>query len=119
MKINLYQIYFINKMISPVSDNYSERKLLLDILGALSPIEIELIAYLNKENKSILDRTIIIEGVEKAIVQGCISKIKMLGLVDSKLHSIEIGGDLGKSTESIRVSVLVKKFHEICMEFNN
>lgn len=117
LKVELYKNYFKNTMISPVNNNYSERKLLLDIIKELSPLEIEILVFLNQQNVPIINTSISKQGVESSIIQGCISKIKMLGLIDANLNSIVIGGNCGAASEEIKLSTLGKKFHRFCMEF--
>lgn len=43
VKRRYYKEYFKNTMRYPVNGNYDERKLFLDILGALTPLQIELV----------------------------------------------------------------------------
>ncbi|EOU1777017.1 hypothetical protein P6P39_10175 [Clostridium perfringens] len=117
LKVELYKNYFKNTMIYPVNNNYSERKLLLDIIKELSPLEIELLVFLKQQKEAIINTTITKPGVEDSIVQGCIAKIKMLGLVSANLNSIVLGGNCGSASEQIKLSSFGEKFHKFCIEF--
>lgn len=116
-KIVLYKNYFKNTMIYPVNSNYSERKLLLNIAKELSPLEMELIVFLEKQVNSIIDTTITKPGVENSVIQGSIAKIKILGLLDVSLNSIVIGDNNGSTNEKIKLNKLGRKFHDFCMKF--
>ncbi|MEG1482827.1 hypothetical protein [Clostridium sp.] len=120
IKRELYKTYFKNTMINPVNNNYDERKLLLDIINQMTPLQIELIAFLNLQLEPILNINVVREGTEKAIIQGSIGQLKNLGLINSRLNGIVFSTNSEESgaNESITISELGKKFHKFCMEFN-
>ena len=115
LKVELYKTYFKKTMILPINNNYSERKLFLDIIAQLTPLQIELIIFLVQQNTEVIARTITKEGVEQYIILGCISQLKILGLVESELSNITFSTEGNAINESIRISELGVKFHKFCI----
>ena len=116
IKIELYKTYFKNTMIFPVNNNYDERKMFLDIISQLTPLQIELMSFLAKENGEYGAGSISKQGVEQTIILGAISQLKILGLVSTSLNSIVFGTQGGNAiNENIKISDLGIKFHKFCM----
>lgn len=116
VKIEMYKTYFINTMLIPVNGNYSERRLFLDIMSQLTPLQMELIVFLLKQNGEIPAGSITKPGEEQCIILGAISQLKLLGLVSAALNSITFGSQDGNSiNENIKISNLGLRFNQFCL----
>lgn len=115
IKRQMYKRFFINNMITPINkENYEYRKLFLDILKQLTPTQIDILVFLRKQNQPLIDKSIGAPGVSKALIQGSIAFLKILGLVDSRLHGIVFSTE-GSINETITISELGRDFHIFCM----
>jgi len=115
-KREFYKNYFKNTLISPVKNNYDERKIFLDILGDISLLEAEVLKFLNIQTGVIDSLSINKEGVEKAIIQGSLYKLKSWGIITTSLGSISLGGSGGGLHENVEVSEFGKRFINFCLE---
>lgn len=116
VKVEMYKTYFINTMLSPVNGNYSERRLFLDIMSQLTPLQMELMVFLLKQNVEIPAGSITKPGEEQCIILGAISQLKLLGLVSAALNSITFGSQDGNSiNENIKISNLGLRFNQFCL----
>jgi hypothetical protein len=115
IKRRLYKKYFKKTMMFPVNGNFDERKLYLDILGGLTPLQIELLVYFSQQSGTVKGSSIIKPGVDQAVIAGSIAQLKTLGLAESSLDSIVIGGSRGAIHENIALSNFGRKFHDFCL----
>lgn len=102
-------------MIYPVNGNFDERKLFLDILGALIPLQIELIIFLSQQSGTIVGSSINKPGTDQALIEGSIAQLKTYGLVEGTLNSIVIGGNENGINENISLSQFGRKVHAFCL----
>ncbi|MGL4991122.1 MAG: hypothetical protein ACRC57_08205 [Sarcina sp.] len=103
-------------MLFPVNNNYSERKLLLDIIKHLTPLEIELFSFIKENSNPIIDTDITKGNIEQCIILGAFSKLKMLGLINSNINSLSFGQS-NMTSNQITISSLGLKFHKFCLEY--
>jgi len=115
LKRRLYKNYFKKTMIQPVNGNFDERKLLLDILSTLTPLQIEIIAFLAKQASPVQGSSISNPGIEQAVISGSIAQLKNFGLIDGELNSIVFGGAGNSINENIVLSNFGKKFNAFCL----
>lgn len=115
IKINYYKQYYKKTLLYPVNGNYDERKLYLDILSQITPLQIELIIFLAGQAGPIAGATIQKPGTENAIIQGSISQLKNYGVVEGSLNSIVIGGPGSAINENILLTTFGEKFHHFCL----
>lgn len=116
LKRNYYKNFYLKNLYSPVKqNNYDKRMLFLNILGALTPDQIELLIFFANQKSPVIDRTISKPGVEQAVMFGHLSQLKLLGLVDSRLNGIVIGGSGNGINESVQISSLGREFHKFCL----
>lgn len=115
LKRRLYKNYFKKTMIQPVNGNFDERKLLLDILSNLTPLQIEIIAFLAKQTSQVQGSSISKPGVEQAVISGSIAQLKNFGLIDGELNSIVFGGAGNSINENIVLSKFGQKFNGFCL----
>lgn len=116
IKRNLYKNYFKKTMIQPVNGNFDERKLFLDILSAVTPLQIEIINFLATHATSVQSNIIIKPGVEQAVILGSVAQLKNYGLLESTVNSIVIGGSNGSINENIILSKFGIRFNEFCLQ---
>ncbi|WP_337529232.1 hypothetical protein [Zhenhengia sp.] len=115
-KLKYYKQYFKNTLISPVQGNYDERKMFLDILSQISPLQIELIVFLTTQPSAIKQGDITKPGVESALIQGSINQLKNLGLIKGVLNQISFGGTGNSINEDISLTSFGQKFHTFCLQ---
>lgn len=110
-KKTLYKSYFLKTMLTPVTTrNYDQRMTFLSTLERLTDTQIIIFAFLNNQSTPVIDKAITIDGVSDGLVQGSIAQLKLLGLVDAKLHGIVIGTN-SSINEEVQVSRFGKEFH--------
>ncbi len=114
-KRSLYKNYFKKTIKYPVSGNFDERKLYLDILGGLTPLQIELLRYLSQQTKMVKDNSFTKPGVDSAVIKGSVGQLKNLGLIQGYTDSIVISGSKGAIYENIGLSEFGRKFHDFCI----
>lgn len=115
-KRNLYKTYFKKTMIKPVNGNFDERKLFLDILSAVTPLQIEIIVLLATQSSAVTSNTIYKPGVEQAVILGSLAQLKNYGLIESTVNSIVVGGSNGSINENVTLSKFGIKFNDFCLQ---
>ena len=115
-KRKLYKTYFKKTMIQPVNGNFDERKLFLDILSAVTPLQIEIIVFLATQSSAVTSNTISKPGVEQAVILGSLAQLKNYGLIESTVNSIVVGGSNGSINENVTLSKFGIKFNDFCLQ---
>lgn len=115
-KRNFYKLYYLKNLYSPVTrENYDKRMLFLNILGILTPDQIELLIFFVNQTSPVIDKSLSKPGVEQAVLLGHLAQLKMLGLVHSQLNGIVLGGSGSGINESVEISTLGREFHKFCL----
>jgi hypothetical protein len=114
-KRKLYKTYFKKTMIQPVNGNSDERKLFLDILSAVTPLQIEIIVFLATQSSAVTSNTISKPGVEQAVILGSLAQLKNYVLIESTVNSIVVGGSNGSINENVTLSIFGIKFNDFCL----
>lgn len=109
-----YKNFYKKILVFPNYNTYNERKMYLDILERITPLQVEILTLLLKQNKSILDTNISHSHYSQSIILGSIAQLKNNGLITSCVNSIVIGGD-GRISENIMISDFGKSFHNFCI----
>lgn len=115
VKRRYYKEYFKNTMRFPVNGNFDERKLFLDILGALTPLQIELVIFLSQQPAAIQASTISKPEVDQALIAGSLAQLKTFGITEGALNSIVFGGGGNAINENISLSTFGQRFHSFCL----
>lgn len=115
-KRKLYKNYFRKTMIQPVNGNFDERKLFLDILSAVTPLQIEIIVFLATQSSAVTSNTITKPGVEQAVILGSVAQLKNYGLIEAIVNSIVLGGSNGSINENVTLSKFGIKFNIFCLQ---
>ncbi|EHQ89866.1 hypothetical protein [Desulfosporosinus youngiae] len=115
VKRRYYKEYFKNTMRFPVKGNFDERKLFLDIMGALTPLQIELVIFLAQQRAAIQASTISKPGVDQALIAGSLAQLKTYGIMEGALNSIVFGGAGNSINENISLSKFGQRFHSFCL----
>lgn len=108
--------YFKKTMIKPVNGNFDERKLLLDILSAITLLQIEIIAFLANQSSAVTSNAISKPGVEQAVILGSLAQLKNYGLIEATVNSIVVGGTNGLINENVSLSKFGIKFNDFCLQ---
>ena len=116
IKRECYKQYFKNTLKFPVSNNFDERKLILDTLASLTPLQLEIVAFLSGQKDKILSRAINKQGVDPALMHGLVSSLKVYGIIDSQFAYMRLAGPNTKTDEHIWLSDFGKKIHQFCMQ---
>ncbi len=114
-KRNLYKRYFEKILITPTKGNYEERKLFLELLNQVTPLQVELLAFLF-ENPNVIDIEIQKPGIDPVLIRSSLLQLENNGLIVSRLHSISLGGNSSSTPKYINVSELGKRFKQFCLE---
>lgn len=114
-KRKLYKQYFKNILIIPTNGNYEERKLYLEILSKITPLQIELFQFiLNNEN--VIDLQITKPNTDVSLIRSSILQLQNYGLIYSTLHSISLGGPNAGMPMKLNTSDFGKRFNEFCLK---
>jgi hypothetical protein len=116
IKRECYKQYFKNTLKFPVTNNFDERKLILDTLAALTPLQLEIVAFLAGQKDKALSRVINKQGIDPALIHGLVSSLKVYGIIDSQFAYMKLAGPDTKTDEYIWLSDFGKKFHQFCMQ---
>lgn len=114
-KKKYYKKYFKNTLINPVRGNYDERKMFLDILSDLTPLQIELLVFIIQQNKPIPSNGISMRGVDSSLILGSLNQLKTFGLIKMELDSISFTNLGGAMNEKVSISEFGKSFHSFCI----
>lgn len=112
-KRRLYKNYFKNTLVQPVRGNFDERKYLLDVLAYVTPLQLEIIAYLSGQTGYV--RALHKPGVEASLMTGSVTQLEGLGLIESKVLSMSVMDAGILYDRQIRLSPLGRRFHQFCM----
>ncbi len=115
IKRECYKRYFKNTLKFPVTNNFDERKLILDTLAALTPLQLEIIAFLAAQKNKMLSRSINKEGVDPALIHGLVSSLKVYGIIDSQFAYMQLSSANSRTDEHIWLSDFGKNFHQFCI----
>ena len=113
-KRKLYKEYFKNILKTPTNGNYEERKLFLDVLSHITPIQIELFQFILR-NPNVIDVDIKKIGTDRSLIRSSILQLENYGLIISTLNSIAIGGSFSGMPMKLNVSEFGKRFNNFCL----
>lgn len=111
----LYKEYFKNILKTPTNGNYEERKLFLEVLEKITPLQIEIFQFLLIHDNAV-DLTIQRPGTDQSLIQSSILQLENYGLVNATIHSISLGGSNAGMPMSLKVSQFGKRFNEFCLK---
>lgn len=114
-KRKLYKQYFKNILITPTNGNYEERKLFLNILSQITPIQIELFQFI-LQNNNVIDLQITKLNTDISLIRSSILQLENYGLVTATLHSISLGGSNSGMPMMLNASEFGKKFNNFCLQ---
>lgn len=114
-KRKLYKQYFTKTLLYPVNGNFDERKLFLDILGALTPLQVQLILFLSHQSAPIQGSSISVSGVESSVVAGSLAQLRNFGLIQGELNSIVFAPGGNQIHEMFSISKLGQRFNAFCL----
>ncbi len=111
----LYKRYFEKILMTPSNGNYEERKLFLDILKQITPLQVELLAFLF-DHPNVLDTAIQKQGTDSVMIKSAVLQLQNHGLIEAKLESIFISDISSSMPQRLIVSEVGKRFKEFCLE---
>lgn len=115
LKRNLYKEYFKNILKTPTNGNYEERKLFLEVLSRITPLQIELFQFILK-NPNVIDANISKPGIDISLIKSSILQLENYGLVIATLNSITLGGSKSGMPMNLIASEFGKRFNEFCLK---
>ena len=115
LKRNLYKEYFKNILKTPTNGNYEERKLFLEVLSRITPLQIELFQFILK-NPNVIDANISRPGIDISLIKSSILQLENYGLVIATLNSITLGGSQSGMPMNLIASEFGKRFNEFCLK---
>lgn len=113
-KTKLYKEYFKGILKTPTNGNYEERKMFLDVLKLVTPLQIELFQFVMK-NPGVVDMNISKPGTDSSVLRSSILQLENYGLVIGDVYSIAIGGNNGGIPMALTISEFGRRFHEFCL----
>lgn len=111
----LYKEYFKNILKTPTNGNYEERKLFLEVLEKITPLQIEIFQFL-LINDNTVDLAIQKPGTDQSLIQSSILQLENYGLVNATIHSISLGGSNAGMPMRLKVSQFGKRFNDFCLK---
>lgn len=114
VKRNLYKEYFKNILKTPTNGNYEERKLYLDILSRITPLQIELFQFILR-TPDVIDVCISKPGTDVSLIKSSILQLENEGLVIATLNSIALGGSQAGMPMKLTASEFGKRFNNFCL----
>lgn len=113
-KRKLYKEYFKNILRTPTNGNYEERKLFLDVLSKITPLQIEIFHFILL-NPNVIDIQIAKNGVDNSLIRSSILQLENCGLVVATLNSVTIGGNNSGMPMTLKASEFGKRFNQFCL----
>ena len=113
-KRNLYKEYFKNILKTPTNGNYEERKLFLEVLSQITPLQIELFQFILK-TPNVIDVSISKPGVDISLIKSSILQLENYGLVIATLNSIRLVGNQAGMHMNLVVREFGKRFNRFCL----
>ena len=110
-----YRRYFKRTLADPVVGNYEERKLFLDTLGALSVLQLEVLAALARHGGTVRVSAISSTTADLPLVRGGIQRLRTYGLVETELNAVVFSSDKGSLDESVRITPFGRRFNDFCL----
>lgn len=113
-KRNLYKEYFKNILKTPTNGNYEERKLFLEVLSRITPLQIEIFQFILR-TPDVIDTNISKPGTDISLIKSSILQLENDGLVIATLNSITLGGSQAGMPMRLTVSEFGKRFNNFCL----
>lgn len=113
-KRNLYKEYFKNILKTPTNGNYEERKLFLEVLSRITPLQIEIFQFILR-TPDVIDANISKPGTDISLIKSSILQLENDGLVIATLNSITLGGSQAGMPMRLTVSEFGKRFNNFCL----
>ena len=115
-KQEYFKICFKKTLIDPVNkNNYDERRFFLDILGSISPLQIEILRILIRNSAWVKIGHISIQGIDRNVIAAAAIKLVYLGLAVSRRASVQYGDPEELTNQSIRLNSFGYRFCEFCL----
>ena len=114
-KRNLYKEYFKNILKTPTNGNYEERKLFLEVLSRITPLQIEIFQFILR-TPDVIDANISKPGTDISLIKSSILQLENDGLVIATLNSITLGESQAGMPMRLTVSEFGKRFNSFCLE---
>lgn len=113
-KRKLYKEYFKNILKTPTNGNYEERKLFLEVLSRITPLQIELFQFILK-TPNVIDINISKPGTDTSLIRSSILQLENEGLVIATLNSIMLGGKQAGMPMKLEASEFGRRFNDFCL----
>lgn len=116
-KREFFKSYFKNTLRQPVSDNFDERNYFLESLAEMSLLECEILAFINRQENTVVVGNIDKPGTDKFAIVGSIGMLKARGFLTAGQDSFTIGGGEDNSLkEVVSISTFGRSFFSFCLE---
>jgi len=106
--------YFKNVLMNPKSISYEYKRYFLESLDNLSPLQLDVLAFLYKQKQRVKVRDISAEGIDQYFIVGSVAQLKNLGFLNAITKQISLGGD-NLLYEEVQVTKLGKTFCNFCL----
>ena len=113
-----YQRYFENAVLTTVTEaNYEERRLVLDVLGRLTPLQLSVVADLARENRWIDPQKLEVGDTAPDVIKGAVALLRSQGILDEVIRTTKVvdGEGVVNDTE-VQLSGFGYRLHALCVE---
>lgn len=113
-----YRRYFENALLTTITEaNYEERRLVLDVLSRLTPLQLKIVSQIARDNRWIDPKQIEVEGTRPEIVEGAVGLLKSYGVLEELLRSMTVIEGRGLENQSeVHLSGFGYRLHALCIE---
>ena len=112
-----YVRFFEDALLSPVDEaNYDERRLVLDVLAALSPVQLQIVSAIASRNEWVDPKEIKVPGVSRDVVEGAVGLLKSYGVLDERTVTTTVTRERGIVSETVvHLSGFGYRLHYTCL----
>lgn len=107
-KIDLYKNLYKTSILNINQTSWNEEEYFLEVLNRITPLQIILINYLTRSNEFM--GNIHVQGFSRELIDGSLNILTDLGILQSTIASIELGGAVGKQKMGYKLSPLGRQF---------
>ena len=117
-KRGYYRRYFENALLVPVTEaNYEERRLVLDVLSRLTPLQLQIVAQIARDNQWVDPKQIAVDGIGPEVVEGAVGLLKSYGVLEEVVQSISGVSGVGMVNQSeVHLSGFGYRLHALCVQ---
>ena len=113
-----YRRYFAGAVLTGVTaENYEGRRLVLDVLGRLTPLQLRIVADLARENLWVDPKAIRVDGADPSVIEGAVALLQSHRVLDEAVRtSMVVKGEGIVNRTEVQLSGLGYRLHALCLD---